>query len=62
MKNEDYAVSIEQLESDMESTYQAKIELATVHAKVMKAIPKIKIHFNLEKFRVSLVDDTGFGI
>ena len=56
------AVFIEQLESDMASTYQAKIDLATVHAKVMKAIPKIRVNFNLEKFRVSLLEKDGFGI
>jgi hypothetical protein len=46
----------------MASTYQAGIDLATVHAKVMKAIPKIRVNFNLDKFRLSLIDEEGFGI
>ena len=55
-------MTMQQLESEMESAYQAKLELATVHAKVMQAIPKLKINFYLEKIRVSLLDDNGYGI
>jgi hypothetical protein len=38
------------------------MELATIHAKVMKAIPKIKVDFKLRSFRVSLIDKEFYGV
>jgi len=37
-------------------------ELETAREKIKNAIPKLKLNFYLDKFRVSLIDKDGFGI
>lgn len=38
------------------------MEIENLHAKLLKAIPKMKLNFFLQKFRVSLIDKEGNGV